>query len=352
MADRAARYGRRAPPSSADLPVAAAVAPLNLADRALRAGAAHRVAPERAPERPRPLSMSEIAARNHAVRTVDRAEPQTAPQTAEARHTLSMAERATRHGMTHKVLHDDKLERAQASPSAETARPVDHADAPTMADRAADQVRRHRHADVDQVVAADVAQLAETNSLLLGAQAVVLVSRNHGNGLAQRLQQWKNAVSGVDTRWLLLDLGSTDDSVAQAEALNLKILHRPGGLVDPLATLDWALQQITCELVLVADAQFAPPAQVSLLFTALRAGSTLSLTPSDRPSLAALSRKAWQTKGFIGHRDLQTWAQASGDITRLQLRAASADSRDFLARLCGPKPSRLGRLVARIAQIF
>jgi len=298
-----------------------------MADRARRMGAGHRVVPESAADRPKPLDMSDLAARNRQARTAGREERPAAaatppPETAMPRTALSMAERAARHTLGHRVDAQEAptpaasvLAPPSASPPARAAPTTD--DAMTMAERAADAVHRRREAAQSGSPAATPVTSPRTPDVIAGATAFFVVSRNHAGVLADRLRGWQLLLDAVDVRWGVLDLGSTDSSAAEAESVHATLLTRPGGLVDPLATLQAVLRQTSAEVIVLADAHARPGQDLLAVLQAVRNGRMAAAAPAHAPQVLALSRKAWLAKDFAKSADLRAWAAQDGGVALL-----------------------------------
>lgn len=223
--------------------------------------------------------------------------------------SLTMADRAARHRLTRLAEAEIPAARAPSAPVRESTPPADD-ETVSMADRAAEAVHRRREAAGPvQGGAPSVASVAP--EVLLAGTALVLVTRNHAGLVAERLQAWR-ALLGDDLRLWVLDLGSTDASAAEAEAARARLIVRPGGLVAPMATLDAAMRQIQAEVVVFADADARPNSDLAATVQAVKAGPSAAAAPRVRPSVLAVSRKAWNARPFSDHLDIDAWT--GGDV--------------------------------------
>lgn len=367
MAERAARFSRRPPPPAADAaevavlraappvppapPFPPAVVVESIHEVALAAPEVAAVAvvaevpdvvappprPTREPDdprlnRPKPLDMAEIALRNRLARDAARRErlveeePPPPTETPAQRPQLSMAERAARNSMAHRLDRDDTpaqgLPAVAAAAASEVAAPAAEPDGPSMADRAADAVRRRRDAAGGAQVAAvaavpDSGRSPEASYEPAVATAFFLVSRNHAAVVRDRLAAWHERLDRVDLRWWLLDLGSVDESAAEGERAQATVLHRPGGLVKPLQSIEIALRTSEADLVVLADPEATPDVRVNEALTIARRGTPLVIVGAGRTPVVVISRRAWQHRPFDGYVDLEHWAQAAGGVRRL-----------------------------------
>jgi len=329
MAERASRFSRR-PPAVADEAPRSAPVPLSMAERALRAGQHHRTVVEPVAPRPKPLDMAEIAERNRLARQATRglADVPALEPAGEPRTQPSMAERAARHTLQHRV-------QATPEPAPDGAQrpavaPPAAAEAVTMAERAADAVHRRREA----------AAPAQTREAIAGTQtdaihascAVFLVSRNHAPRIGAALQTWKQVIDSVDVRWWMLDLGSTDDSVALADAAHVPVLYRPGGLAQPFASLDAAVRAARADIVVVLDADAQPSQQLAAVLPAVRRGAHVAAAPARHPVALAISTANWTGRGAT---DTAFWLQTN--VTWLPASGEAASSRGLVAALFKPE---------------
>lgn len=331
LPEPAARYPRRAPPPAQDQPVRET---LSMADRARRMGQHHRPAETAATERPKPLDMGEIAARNrmarHAVRDERLPEP-VAPAPPKVEPGPSMAERAARHSLVHRV--DDKPQvAAPVAPPIAASVPVPADDDVSMAERAAEAVRRRRDAHGPAQVAPPVEPQRAGSRAASSSTAVVLVCRNHARFLVDRVKAWQRLLDAIDTRWLVLDLGSTDDSVDQAEAAHVQVLRRPGGLVTPLATVDVAVRQAGADVVLLIDAAAEPHPAIIELAGVVRAGHAAAVAPERHPIALAVARQAWLEAGRGTDLDVATRARRLGGLRRRSGGGAQPKGDGLIAR--------------------
>jgi hypothetical protein len=287
MADRAARY-RKPLPAAADLPSAPArPAPVDLADRARRLNPHLRsegvVTP--ASDRPRQLDMAEIAARNRQARFAAR-DDRAPVAAADERAPLNLVERAARHRRPT----DDDEHAPKVSPAAP---PRAGVGGPSMADRAAEAIRKHRDVREPVVAMPSVVEVAEQATATAGSLAFVWVTRNHAGVLDARLQAWRALLPSAGVRWLALDLGSTDLTVAGLADHLLRVLHLPGGLTTPLLAIDQAARAAQADVALIVDADAEPHPGVLGLVEAVRAGHVAAVAPERRPVAMAVATARW-----------------------------------------------------------
>ncbi len=336
LADRAARYNRHRSALD-DRPLAEQVAQTPPAPRAMVP--ARPYLQQRTPEaphaeepkpdaRPKALDMAAIAARNRQARDAARDERPAAHPTPmpTARQRLipeapkpllakpreeSMLARAARHN----TLLRDEQERAQAlaqkPPETQAPLPQRHkpqgAD-PSMVDRAADATKRRRQA-VGGPLPAQTHEEVTAPPLHLATTAFVLVSRNDGGRIADRLTAWRALVEAPDVRWWLLDLGSVDESIADAEAMHALIVAVPGGAVTPMATLATLLRRVDADTVLLVDADALPDKRALRVLADVRAGQAVAAMPFERPGVLAIDRARWLRDGFGDAPDLTSWSR-------------------------------------------
>ncbi len=333
LADRAARYNRHRSPLD-DRPLAQQMPQTQPEPRPL--APARPYLHPRAPEpvhvdesKPKALDMAAIALRNRQARDAARDErPMAHPvpmPSARQRHERpeiatpkpeptrprddTMLARAARHN----TLLRDEQERSQAlaQKPVETKAPVpqrqkQEPDAQSMVGRAADATKRRRQA-LGGPLPAETAEEMAAPPVHLATTAFVLISRNDGGRVVDRLTAWRALIEAPDVRWWLLDLGSVDDSVAHAEALHAQVVVIPGGTVAPMATLAALLRRVDADTVILADADALPDRRALRVLADVRAGRPVSAAPSDRPGVLAIDRKAWQRDGFGSATDLATW---------------------------------------------
>lgn len=287
MADRAARY-RKPPPAAADLPANSdRPATIDLADRARRLNPHLRAddGPAPASDRPRQVDMAEIAARNRQARFAAR-DDRRSPGPADDRAPLNLLERAARH---RRPLEDEET----APTPAVAPQPAPSADVPSMAERAAEAVRKHRDVREPVVAMPSVVEVAEQATATAGSLAFVWVTRNHAGVLDARLQAWRALLPSAGVRWLALDLGSTDLTVAGLADHQLRVLHLPGGLTTPLLAIDQAARAAQADVALIVDADAEPHPGVLGLVEAVRAGHVAAVAPERRPVAMAVSTARW-----------------------------------------------------------
>lgn len=285
---------------------------------------------------PRAVDMAELAERQRQVRERarmgerdDRPPPRPAPA------PISMQERALRN----RPLREEATPRPQ--PSEDTPRPTAERQ-PTDGLQRALEVSRHKR-DADETPRAPIETCAPVGH---GGVTVALVSRNHQGLVAKALQQWRQVLGGTDVRWALIDLGSTDDSVAEVEDFpGIRLVLRPGGLVEPAATLQAALQQLTGDTLAVVDVQALPDPLLGDLIRQVQSGSALAVAPQQRPAMLAVSRTAWEKLGGVQVRDWQAWAQQNGGLQRLGGERGPELGASLVAALFPPaKPKRFQML--------
>ncbi len=379
LADRAARYNRHRSPLD-DRPLAEQLPPAPrtpLPTRPYlhtRAPEPERELPASPDNRPKALDMAAIAARNRQARDAARDErpmahptpipaarprltPEPVAKPAPPPRDDSMLARAARHN----TLLRDEEERAQvqAAKPVEAKTPVPargkpQPDAEPMVNRAADATKRRRQA-LGGPLPAETHEEVSAPPLHLATTAFVLVSRNDGGRVSDRLTAWRALVEAPDVRWWLLDLGSVDESIAHAEALHASVVLVPGGAVEPMATLATLLRRVDADTVLLVDADALPDKRALRVLADVRGGKRVAALPLDRPGVLAINRTVWLRDGFAGAADLATWAQrplpgavplllATGAFVPRLLHAPKAAS--ALARL-QPLLRRLGKLVRR-----
>lgn len=254
MAERAARYRQRF--VADDKPVARRPPPPPIAPPPrLRAEPEAGQGPRRA------LSMAEIAERQRAARSAAR-EPEVRPAVPARAAPESMQDRALRFRPT--TPEDAPPKPAAPPPIAQ--RPARAADG---LDRAA-HATHHRPAD--SVSSAPAVALDSPSARAIGV-CVVLVTRNHAPVIAARLGAWRQAVPDVDVRMAVLDLGSTDDTVAAVEEdSKVTLASCPGGLADPLRALAVAVRAVPSDIAVLVEAGHPPGPRGVALVQAARAG--------------------------------------------------------------------------------
>ncbi len=339
LADRAARYNRhRSPLDDRPLTQQGVTAPPPPRPVLPTRPYVNRHLPEppatEAPKvdaRPKNLDMAAIAARNRQARDAARDErPVAAPIPVQANRPRterlvpvpvkpvperprddSMLARAARHN----TLLRDEQERTQAlaQKPVEVKTPVPQRQKPqpdeqSMVERAADATKRRRDA-VGGPLQATTTEEMVSPPLHLATTAFVLVSRNDGGRVTDRLHAWRALVEAPDVRWWLLDLGSVDESIAHAEAAHAQVVLVPGGAVAPMATLAALLRRVDADTILIADADALPDRRSLRVLADVRAGKKVAAAPADRPGVLAIDRTAWQAEGFGRAVDLQAWSQ-------------------------------------------
>jgi hypothetical protein len=260
-----------------------------------------------------PVDMAEIARRRQQVREATEAlERQQEPP----RGNVSMAERAARAGMARKVVLDEAAVAREADQRAESERlrqerqQAADEQGPSMAERAADAVRRSREAGGPaQVSRAEV----DAGAAVAASVAVVLVTRNHAGRVGDAFAVWRERLDAVDLRWFALDLGSVDATAAEAEAARASLVVHAGGLAAPMQALDALLRTVTADVVVLADAGAVPGAWLPDVIAQVRAGRAVVAAPAGSPMVVAIRRQAWRERPFGAAVDLNGWRALDGD---------------------------------------
>ena len=339
LADRAARYNRHRSALD-DRPLAEQITHAPIAPRTpvqarpylqARAPEPPRDEPVRAEMRPKALDMASIAARNRQARDAAREErPLAHPTPPSQRQRVerlaaepstptpkprdeSMLARAARHN----TLLRDEQERATqlAQQPVEVKSPVAQRqrlqpDNQSMVERAAEATKRRRQA-LGGPLPAEPVQEVQAAPMHLTTTAFVLVSRNDGGRVRDRLTAWRALVEAPDVRWWLLDLGSVDESVAHAEELHVNVLSVPGGAVEPMATLAMLLRRVEADTVIIADADAMPDKRSLRVLADVRAGQRVAAAPAERPGVLAIDASMWRRDGTGQAPDLSVWAKRS-----------------------------------------
>lgn len=339
LADRAARYNRHRSPlddrplveqnppavdQKPDVQPARPLAPARVPVRVPqpRMQEAEKPAPTSEPK-PRALDMAEIARRNRQVRDVAREEQPVAPRAPipvpkralpgheppvmQPKRDESMQERAARHNV---------LQREERLAEAKTPKPpmrqkiyqAVEKNEPDMVNRAADATKRRRATLGGPIVAAPVEEL-NVPPLLLPSTALVLVCRNDSARVTSRIQAWKQVLDAPDIHWWLVDLGSVDETMTLAEALHVRTLSVPGGLVQPLHTLDLVMRRVDAEVIAIVEAETYPDGTLLPLLQAVRSGQPIAVPQRYQPGMVVLAKKAWKRQNFDDVLDLNTWVK-------------------------------------------
>jgi hypothetical protein len=175
-------------------------------------------------------------------------------------------------------------------------------------------VRRRRDAHGPAQIAPQVEPVRVPGRVRASSTAVVLVTRNHAGIVKDRLRAWQGLLEAIDTRWFVLDLGSTDESVAEAEAAHVQVLRRPGGLVRALATVDVAVRLAGADVVLIIEAAAEPHPSIIELAGVVRAGHVAAVAPERHPVALAVSSQAWLAAARATDLDGVTRARRSGGL--------------------------------------
>jgi len=144
------------------------------------------------------------------------------------------------------------------------------------------------------------------------SMAVVIATCNDESRIADRIAGWRAIVTAMDTRWVVLDFGSTDGTVAAVQPLRVELIQAPGGRVDILATLDRCMRETEADVVVFVDAVMEPDAIVHTVADRAAAGASLVVPQVRLPGLVAVSRGTWKHDAFAGHFDLIDWAEHTG----------------------------------------
>lgn len=302
-----------------------------------------------APGGPRAVDMAELAERQRLAR--DRARQSDRDDDGSARTVrpaaLNMQERALRF----RGARPD----AEAAAPAAAARPLipaHSAGAPAAERHPVDgqaralEVSRHKR-DADEPLR-PLQPMDSAPTHAHGGVVIALVTRNDQARVATALAAWRKKLPEPDLRWAVVDLGSTDDTVATIEDVpGIKVILQPGGLVDPAATVCAALRQITADSLLLIDVRAEPDSVAEALLRALRAGAALAIAPRVHPTLIAVARHAWVRDGERDVRDWSAWARRHGEIARFGAESGPQLPASLIARLLAPaqEPSGLARVL-------
>lgn len=218
--------------------------------------------------------------------------------------------------------------------------------APVMEPSADIRTRKQRlAADAQRGALADVSAASLLGG---GGEAIVLVARNHGDTLTQRLAAWRTAIPTAAGRVSLLDLGSTDGTWRAGEDAKLSALQAQGGLMAPMAAVEAAVLNADAERVLVVDLDAAVTGLGRRLLAALAAGADVALPAGPAPGLLALSAKAVSAHPLSGLRNVDVWTQQHGlQLAVLGQSALPRPGAALVPRLAGWQPPTALRRVAR-----
>ena len=265
------------------------------------------------------VDMAELAERQRAAREAARGEqaaaaPQRAPN-------ASMQERALR-------MRSAPPEAAPLQPDRPTPAQVPR-HAPADSQARTREVMRHRQAEPETANAIHSASGPPDLGTVL-----VIACCNHATILQQRLTQWRAEVPDLDVRQCVLDLGSTDDTAAIAEEVpTVRLLHRPGGLADPLRTLAATLRAVTADVVVFVDAAAEPGPAALRCAQAVRHGGALVFAAAENPHVCAISAKLWRQTPPAPQLALRHWVARYGGAQSLQLAAGRADPASLVQAL-------------------
>lgn len=292
--------------------------------------------PRAAPLPPRPLSMAELADRQRQTREMARHPEREVPPGREVPQRpapVSMQERA----MRYRGAAEPEVRAAPAAaPAKDTAAPAaaqperrTHEDSQARALEAA----RHKR-EPGPTGAASCAPPWET-AMASGGATVALVTRNHAGIIEERLKAWRTVLAEPDLRWAVLDLGSTDATAQKVEEHpGVRLIVRPGGLVEPAATLQALLKGLPGDAVVLVDVEADPDSVVESLLRALKAGAALAVAPRKHPDVLAISRAQWDRGGQPVLLELLQWAEVHGGLVRFGALAGQARPRSLVQRLC------------------
>jgi hypothetical protein len=294
--------------------------------------------PRAAPLPPRPLSMAELADRQRQTREMARHPDREMPPGREAPQRpapVSMQERAMRY---RGAAEPESRGPAAAAPApakdAAAAVPAQperrtHEDSQARALEAA----RHKR-EPGPAGAASCAPPWET-AMASGGATVALVTRNHAGMLEEKLKAWRTVLPEADLRWAVLDLGSTDATAQKVEEHpGVRLIVRPGGLVEPAATLQALLKGLPGDAVVLVDVEADPDSVVESLLRALKAGAAVAVAPRKHPDFLAISRSQWDQGGQPDLAQLLQWAEVHGGLVRFGALAGQARPRSLVQRLC------------------
>lgn len=334
MADRAMRYQRRFqadPAPATPRPPPPPIAP----PRTFRGPAEPAAAPRK------PLSMAEIAERQRAARLAAREPADRAPAPAPASAPANMQERALRF----RPSPTDAEVATPDAPADETPKPH----RPVAADSAQRAMDATRHKRGDAEPAGNPAPPTEafapppTRSV-----TVALAARNHAAVIGPTLQNWRAAVNDVDVRFCVVDLGSTDETVAQVQDVaGLALLHCPGGLADPPRVLAVLARGIDADMVVVADGDCQPAAELLALVQACRdAHRRDHWAIGGQGRAAAIALKPLRLRPRTPGQTLPQWAEAASMTAPPRLPRPSAANRSLVAHLFAEPPHPADDLAA------
>ena len=177
------------------------------------------------------------------------------------------------------------------------------------------------------------ARASGTDSKPRRSLAVVIITRNAEAVIAERIKAWRDEQPGLGTQWLVLDLGSTDGTLAALESLRVQLVSMPGGRVRLLEAMDRAMAANDADVVLFADALALPSSVGDDLVDRANRGAALAVAGGERTGILTVPRAAWQQGGFAGSFDLLHWARDKGWVA--ELGGADADLGD-VAGTCLP----------------
>jgi hypothetical protein len=281
--------------------------------------------------------MAELAARRRETQAVTRREVAPLPP---RREPMDLQQRAARYA---KPVEDGAIKSEPAAPDRQADAPMapslpalgntsPASDVDMMA-RAADQTRHKRAAGPAQ--GETIAQLTtRTDTAPQGSLVFALVTRNHGRLAADRLLQWKRVLDRPDARFVQLDLGSTDDSVAVlSDQPGLQLLVLPGGLVTPAATLLQLARHVPGDVLLVADASAEPDPVALALVTAVRSGALAAVAPRLDSTVMAVSAAKLEANADKLLRSWAEFAAVGTGVVRFGAERGPASGRGLVAAL-------------------
>jgi hypothetical protein len=148
---------------------------------------------------------------------------------------------------------------------------------------------------------------------------VALFTRNHGAIAASQVARWREILPSLAMRWLVVDLGSTDDTYSSLSGARTDMLSVPGGRAAMMSTLDRAMRSCHGDIVVFVDAAGEPIENISPLIQRVQAGAPIAVPKVRRPAVAVVSRKAWARRGFADYFDLWGWAVEHGEPAEVEV---------------------------------
>lgn len=140
----------------------------------------------------------------------------------------------------------------------------------------------------------------------------VLFTRNHAAIAANRLLQWREILPSLTTRWLVVDLGSTDATVRSLQSQRVDVTVLAGGHAEMMRTAWRSAAAIGTELVVFADAAAEPSAGLKTLISAAREGAPLAVSNVRRPGVVVIATRRFSEADTALY-DLWQWAADVGE---------------------------------------